>query len=414
MRVLVITPLIWNLGEGAGMPSAYRTMAGFRDAGFEVHVLIPASEPWPEPVYHGLHVHTYRVPRFGLAGDFGPTRSALLVDLPPGRRGASLRWKGYLGAVSLLGAVHGARLARRLKPQVVYGMMPMGAVAASVVGRLAGAPNVTRLFGTMLGDVPRRQLLRHLWELAAMKAPADMFVMVDDGTAGDEMARRFGMPAERIQFLMNGVDERYFEPWAGPSPAEIKRGLGLEPGTPLLLCAHQLRPWHQQRALVDAMEVLRGRGVPGVAVLAGDGPDRPELERLVAARGLGDRVLLLGNVARDRILELMAATTVMVSLDEYSNIVNSVLEGLAMGIPVVATETGTTTRLLTDGVDSLLLAPTSVPALAEALERVLVDGELLERLRAGARGTAARRLETWDARIAREARLLEQLAGVAP
>src|SRR5918997_4036677 len=103
MRVLAITPLIWNLAEDAGMPSAYRTLAGFRDAGFDVHVLMPASEPWPEPDYRGLRLHTYRAPRFGLAGDFGPTRSALLVELPPGRRGASLRWKAYLGTIGLLG-----------------------------------------------------------------------------------------------------------------------------------------------------------------------------------------------------------------------------------------------------------------------------------------------------------------------
>ncbi len=100
-RVLVITPLIWNLGEGAGMPSAYRTLAGFRDAGIEVHVLMPASRPWPA-VYDGLHLHTYRVPTFGLRGEFGPTRSALLVDLPEGARFASPRWKAYLGSASAL------------------------------------------------------------------------------------------------------------------------------------------------------------------------------------------------------------------------------------------------------------------------------------------------------------------------
>src|SRR5437763_725141 len=100
------------------MPSAYRTLAGFCDAGFEVHALMPASRPWPEQ-YDGLHLHTYRVPRFGLQGEFGPRRSALLVELPEGRSLEQLRWKGYLGSVAGLGALHGLALTRRLKPDLV-------------------------------------------------------------------------------------------------------------------------------------------------------------------------------------------------------------------------------------------------------------------------------------------------------
>jgi glycosyltransferase involved in cell wall biosynthesis len=209
---------------------------------------------------------------------------------------------------------------------------------------------------------------------------------------------------------MNGVDERYFEPWDGAEPAAVRRGLGVADDVPLLLCAHQLLPWHRQAALVEAMRGLRERGVEGVAVLAGDGPDRTALERLVAEHDLADRVLLLGDVPRERVRELMAAATAVVSLDEYSNVVNSVLEALAMGVPVVATDSGTTTSLLTDGADALIVPATSVPALTAALERLLGDEGLRERLAAGARATAARRLETWDARIAREARLLEQLS----
>ena len=409
--MLVITPVIWTAAEGSGMPSAYRTLAGFRDRGFDVHVLMPASEPWPEPTYDGLRLHTYRVPRFGLLGDFGPTRSALRAVLPQGRRAASLRWKAYLGTIGGLGAIHGARLARRIRPDLVYGMMPVGAVAASIVARATRVPNVTRLFGTMLGPVPRWQLPRHLWELAAFKAPADLFVLVDDGSSSDAVARRFGVPAERIQHLMNGVDDHYFEPWVGASRAEIKRGLGLADDAPLLVCAHQLLPWHHQLALVEAMRLLRERGTPGVAILAGDGPDRSKIESLVAEHALADRVLVLGDVPRERVRELLAAATAVVSLDEYSNVVNSVLEGLAMGVPVVATDSGATTELLTDGRDALVVPATSAPALADALDRLIGDDALQRTLRVGAAETAQRRLETWDARIAREARLLERLAG---
>jgi glycosyltransferase involved in cell wall biosynthesis len=406
-RLLVITPLIWNLAEGSGMPSAFRTLAGLRDAGFEVHVLMPASRPWPDG-YEGFHLHTYRVPRFGLHGEFGPTRSALLVDLPEGAGFASLRWKAYLGTASLLGAAHGVALAGRIKPSIVYGMMPVGAVAASAVGWFTGTPNVTRLFGTMLADMPRHAWARNLWEIAAYKAPADLWVLVDDGSFADVVAQRHGVPPGRIRHLLNGVDEAYFEPWGGASAARIKASLDLPPDSPLLLCAHQLLPWHHQEELITAMRLLDERGVPGVAVLAGDGPDRPRLEALVAD-GMKHRVRLLGNVSRDRVRELMAASTAIVSLDDFSNVVNSVLEGLAMGVPIIATATGTTTRLLTHERDSLIVDELAVDELVGALERLLTEAPLRARLARGARQTAEERLDTWDSRIAREAAILREL-----
>lgn len=392
------------------MPSAFRTLAGFRDAGHEVHVVIPASAPWPQPTYEGLWIHTYSTPRFGLTGDFGPTRSAMLVRLPQGRRLGSLRWKAYLASLTLNGIIAGCRLGRRIGPDLVYGMMPQGGLASSAVGRLLGIPNVTRLFGTFLADVPRREMPRHLWELAAMKAPADLWILADDGTSSDVVAQRFGVPPDRFRHLLNGVDERYFEPWSGRPPATVKRELGADASTPLLLCAHHLMAEHHHDVLIEAMGQLRDRGVKALAVLVGDGPERERLERLLQSRGLVHHVLMPGNVERDRVRELMAAATAVVSLDEYSNVVNSVLEALAMGVPVVASDSGTTRRVLTDERDSLILARADPVTLADTLDRLLRSPELERRLRSGARETAVQQLETWSERVGREARMLEQLA----
>ena len=405
--VIAFTPFVWTVGEDAGMPSAYRALEGLREAGFDVHVVIPSDRAVPS-TYRGLNLHAFAVPRFGLEGSYGLERSPLLLQAPD-KRTASLRWKGFLGAM-LAGFIHkGHRVAGQHRPALLYGILPVGALAASVLGGVLRRPNVTRLFGTHLAPVQGVRLLGHLWELAAFKAPADLIVLTNDGTLGDVVARRLRVPPERLRFLMNGVDEAFFAPSSPTEQRQVKASLGLRQSTSLVVFAQHLISSHRADVLVDAVAEARGRGVDVAAALAGDGPERPALEARIAAAAVSDRVLLLGDVPRSRIRELLSAADAVVSLDELSNVVNSVLEGLAAGIPVIATATGGTRSLLTDGVDAIVLPRPDPLELAGALTSIACDPALGARLRAGARATASQRLQIWPERMAFETSILRKL-----
>jgi glycosyltransferase involved in cell wall biosynthesis len=209
---------------------------------------------------------------------------------------------------------------------------------------------------------------------------------------------------------MNGVDEDFLGRDGLPGREALKSELGLEPETPLFVFAHHLIPSHHPLALVRAVDALARTGLDVAVAVAGDGPERAPLEEAVRRAGLERRVLVLGNVRRMRIRELLAAADAVLSLDELSNLVNSVLEALALGTPVVATATGGTGRLLVDGKNALLLARPDGDAVASALRRLVDDAELTRRLREGAAATARERIESWDDRIAREAEMLKEVA----
>lgn len=405
--VLVLAPFIWTVGEDAGMPSAYRALEGLREAAFDVHVVIPSHLPAPS-VYRGLNMHSFALPRFGLEGSYGLERSALLLRPPDGRT-ASWRWKAFLGAMLARFIQMGYHVAKRNPPALLYGILPVGALAASVLGGVLRQPNVTRLFGTHLAPVRGVRLLGHPWELAAFKAPADLIVLTNDGTLGDDVARRLRVPRERLQFLMNGVDEEFFEASSPAARRDLKASLGLCESTFLVLFAHHLIPSHRAEVLVDAIEEAWNRGVDVAAVVAGDGPERPALEARITRAAVSDRVLLLGDVPRRRIKDVLVGSDAVVSLDELSNVVNSVLEGLAAGLPVIATATGGTRSLLTDGVDAIVLSRPDPHELADALASIASDHDLRERLRGGARATATSRLQSWPERMALETTLLRSL-----
>jgi glycosyltransferase involved in cell wall biosynthesis len=134
-------------------------------------------------------------------------------------------------------------------------------------------------------------------------------------------------------------------------------------------------------------------------VVAGDGPRRPDLEQLAAARGLGDRVAFAGNVDADALAGLYAGALAVVypPFDEDYGYVT--LEAFLAGKPVATTaDAGGPLEFVRDGVNGAVTEP-SGPALGAALERLAGDRAAAKRL--GQAGEAFARGITWDGVIDR-------------
>ncbi len=126
---------------------------------------------------------------------------------------------------------------------------------------------------------------------------------------------------------------------------------------------------------------------PGLRVeIAGDGPARPDLEALAAARALGERVRFHGHLAPDELARLRRRCAVAaVPSRWHENMPLVVLEAFAAGLPVVATDLGGLPELIEDGVDGRCVPPDDPEALGEVLEALAGDPA-----RALAMGRAAR------------------------
>ena len=134
--------------------------------------------------------------------------------------------------------------------------------------------------------------------------------------------------------------------------------------------------------------------------MVGDGPDRPEVEAEIRALEISDAVELAGY-ARD-VPDLLAAADVFVLSSRSEGAPFSILEAMAAGLPVVATDVGGVGELVADG-ETGLLVPAGDPArLAEALRSLLADAALRRRL--GAAGLARAR-ERFDLRALRDPHL---------
>lgn len=204
-------------------------------------------------------------------------------------------------------------------------------------------------------------------------------------TVCGEFARRlhaWGIPPARISVRHNMI-----EPFVRASDDEVvalRERLGIRPEEPVLFTAGRLSREKGHVDLVNAIERLRSLyAAPVRVVIAGEGPARPNLEKLITECDLGSTILLVGHQTNLRPYYSLSDIFVLPSHSEGSP--NALLEAMAAGIPCVATSVGGVPEIASNGKNALLVPKGDVMAMAHALTRLLQDDGLRERL-----GTAAR------------------------
>ncbi len=142
--------------------------------------------------------------------------------------------------------------------------------------------------------------------------------------------------------------------------------------------------WKGLHVLIRAMALLRDRSEMVPLVLAGDGPQRSELEQLAASLGLHQQVQFIGYQSRPAVVRLLNECTVFVHPSLFEPLGIVVIEALACGKPVVATAVDGIPEIVENGRDGILVEPGDARGLAVAICQLLGDATLRERLgRAG-------------------------------
>lgn len=204
-------------------------------------------------------------------------------------------------------------------------------------------------------------------------------------TLSEEMAdfvhREYAVPLERIGVLPNGVDESFFD-----VADRGRRDRAGRSGPFRLLFVGRLAPQKNVPRLLEAL--TRVRSAVDVVVV-GDGPDQGELERLARDHGLTD-VRFVGRQSREQVVEWLSWADALVSSSDLEGMPLAVLEAMAAGLPVLATDVPGNAALVC-GV-GLVVPPTAV-GLAEGIER-LADNAPIRRQMAEA-GRARARAHTW-------------------
>jgi glycosyltransferase involved in cell wall biosynthesis len=231
----------------------------------------------------------------------------------------------------------------------------------------AGARHVITLHGSRYyADRLRRRVA-----LRAAIAMSDDVVTVSRDLSR-RLSRDLWIPPRRITTIPNGVQ---FTPTAHST---LRAELGLPPEERLLLAIGNLYPVKGHRHLVEALALLRRRGIAVHAAIAGRGERAGDLTARAAALGVGDRLHLLG--LRSDIANLLAGADVFVLPSLAEGLPLALLEAMSAGLPIVASDVGDVRIALEGGGAGLVVPPGDAPAFAEAIAQLLTDRGTAQRL----------------------------------
>ena len=191
------------------------------------------------------------------------------------------------------------------------------------------------------------------------------------------IAGTFGVAAEHIRVIPNGVDTDFF------SPAPDLHSLGDR--APAIVCVARHEPVKNLRLLLEACAILRDMGVEFRCVLIGDGLGRSELENTRRLLGLDDIVEMTGELERGEVRDWWRRAGVAVLSSDSEGMPVSLIEAAACGVPAAATRVGGVPELIEAGVTGSITPPRDPSALANALAEMLGNPE-----RSAAMGRAAR------------------------
>jgi colanic acid/amylovoran biosynthesis glycosyltransferase len=287
----------------------------------------------------------------------------------------------FAGALAIFPKVaHAARLMERDQVRHVHcHFANHPALAGFVIHRLTGIPFSFTAHGSDL-HVDRHMLAEKVAEAA--------FVTTVSEFNRDVIIRHCGgRGSDKVHVIHCGVDTGAFAP----------NGASAAAGRPLrVLCVGTLHEVKGQSHLVEACRRLAATGVDVHCTLVGDGPDRDRLARQIETASLGGRVVLRGALTRGEVIaalhdaDVVAAPSVPARNGKREGIPVALMEAMAAGVPVVASDLSGIPELVEHDVTGLLVPPGDAEAIAAAIARLAADPQLRERLAASARERVCR------------------------
>jgi len=221
---------------------------------------------------------------------------------------------------------------------------------------------------------PDRHRKKARWLNPIMARTTAHIVAISSATR-DALVEYEYLPANRIQVIYNGIQGVTTD---AAKQQALKASLGLAETDRVIGTVARLDPVKNQALMIKATQQLRAAGMPVKLLLVGDGPERPALTELTQQLDLTDAVIFTGFQNQPGDYLGLMDVFLLPSFTEGTSM--TLLEAMSLGIPTVATRVGGTPEIVADTTTGLLVESDDLPGFTTAIETLLNDEQLHQRM----------------------------------
>jgi len=215
---------------------------------------------------------------------------------------------------------------------------------------------------------------------------------------------RPGLNLDKLITIHNAIDTDDFN--SNCAAQDLRAELKLDKNTSVIGVVGRLSKEKMINTLFDILPEIIARAEDIKLLIAGDGPQRSNLESAIRNSGLKDKVIFLGNV-KD-IKRVYKTMDLLVSISTTDGLPNNILEALSMEVPVVATRVGGVSEIIEDGVNGLLFSKADINGIKDGIVKLLLDKQTAVQLAASGRNLVCEKF-SFDKRMRKMEKIYSQL-----
>ncbi len=388
---------LWSMDKNKGAPSFYKTIEAYIKDGWNVILINPNYNLGVTPKLEGLKIITFKPIFFPLV---------------------KLKKISFFGRIlhSLQGNFMFYRIGKKVIKEfnyqaIIYSYEVNGVLGGKKLREKYCLPFITRFQGTVLAPLKNNWLnrLKRYPHFQALETEADLTIMTDDGTQGDEVLNNLNNRSKKVLFWKNGVDINTNEQKNDIAITKIREKLGLSPSDEVLMTVSRLASWKKVNRAIEALSVIIKKRPECKLVIVGDGNEKQNLINLTKKLNLESNVIFAGSVPQIEVKNYLNLADIFLSLYDLSNVGNPLLEAMSCGKPIITLDVGNTSSIIKNEVNGILLDLEQLNKLPEYIHKILNDKCFAEKLGKNAKHYAKKYFWSWDERMKAELAIVNTL-----
>ena len=277
----------------------------------------------------------------------------------------------------------------------IYSNWEFQSLVGSIISLVYKIPNIVRLYGSNLygrtnGNLSLKNKLLHFNRLLPFIVKKELLIITEDGTQAKKIVQKLNINEKRVVCRLNGLD-------LNPTIIDFSKQYKVLQGKFIVSYIGAIDGWKRTDLFVKSLKAIKNKIKNINYLIVGDGAKMNDIKKYVRDHNLQDHVTFTGRVSQDERAFLQNKSDIYVSLYNYTNLTNTFLESISLGIPCLVIPNGDTKIVAKNKINCLFIDEDNIEkSLIKQIHYLFQNTSYRKKLGAKARDYALKNFLSWD------------------